>query len=189
MLKYEVYSDEVATLAIYPFANAGNVSAVLYPTLGLNGEAGELLEKVLDLPLLDFNVTEVLKEAGDVLWYLTRVSVESGYSLSEIVESVEANKLVGGNDEFTEVIEIILASTRISEKMKKALRDDNGDIHAKMDDARREAIRDDLVKIAEHLIRFSLSLGSSLEEIAVINLEKLNSRASRNLINGDGDNR
>jgi NTP pyrophosphatase (non-canonical NTP hydrolase) len=58
---------------------------VMYPTLGLCGEAGEVAEKVKK-QVRDgvFNRHEVAKELGDVLWYLANISNDIGYSLKEI---------------------------------------------------------------------------------------------------------
>lgn len=69
------------------------VKAINY-ALGLAGESGEVcdeLKKVLfhDKPL---NEKTILKECGDVLWYLTRLLVSLGYSLEDCME-LNVNKL------------------------------------------------------------------------------------------------
>lgn len=74
------YQREAVSFAIYPATHK-----VLYPTLGLCGEAGEVAEKVKK-QVRDgvFNRHEVAKELGDVLWYLANLSNDIGYSLKEI---------------------------------------------------------------------------------------------------------
>lgn len=57
--------------------------------LGLTGEAGEVANKVKKQVLYaDAKVTDdqIADELGDVLWYLTALAKECGYSLQEIAE-------------------------------------------------------------------------------------------------------
>jgi NTP pyrophosphatase (non-canonical NTP hydrolase) len=65
---------------------------IIYPTLGLTGEAGEVADKVKKV-IRDkgsvFSNTcneEIAKEIGDVLWYLAMLSYDLGYSLEEIAK-------------------------------------------------------------------------------------------------------
>jgi NTP pyrophosphatase (non-canonical NTP hydrolase) len=65
---------------------------VIYPTLGLTGEAGEVSDKVKKI-LRDgegkFTAEkrlEIAKEIGDVLWYVATLSDDLGYTLEEIAE-------------------------------------------------------------------------------------------------------
>ncbi len=71
---------------MYP--NAGE--NLVYPTLGLAGEAGEVAEKVKKLIRDDAGVlgderrAAIAKELGDVLWYVAQVATEAGLDLDEI---------------------------------------------------------------------------------------------------------
>lgn len=63
---------------------------ILYPTLGLAGESGEVADKVKKI-LRDYNGTfnsdqksEIMKEIGDVLWYVAVLASDLGYSLEEV---------------------------------------------------------------------------------------------------------
>lgn len=73
---------------------------VIYPSLGLNGESGEVADKVKKI-IRDGDVVkdgdgaivipqekrhELAKELGDVLWYIATLSYDIGYSLGEIGE-------------------------------------------------------------------------------------------------------
>jgi len=62
--------------------------AVLYCTLGLVGESGEVAEKVKKAIREDEDeyLREAERELGDVLWYLARLADELGVSLDEIAE-------------------------------------------------------------------------------------------------------
>ncbi|WP_018110745.1 nucleoside triphosphate pyrophosphohydrolase family protein [Thermus igniterrae] len=83
----EAYQKEAQKTALYPEAYR-----LLYPTLGLVGEAGELANKVKKV-LRDQggNLTEEVREAlvaelGDVLWYVAQVATDLGVSLEEVAQ-------------------------------------------------------------------------------------------------------
>ena len=96
------YQRAAVSFAIYPATHK-----VLYPTLGLCGETGEIAEKVKK-QVRDNNVNrhEVAKELGDVLWYLANLANDIGYNLDEIaninIEKLtsrkERNKIQGSGD-------------------------------------------------------------------------------------------
>lgn len=64
---------------------------VWYCALGLNGEAGEVADQVKRFQrddggeLTPERREKILKEAGDVLWYLTALSAQLGSSLEEVM--------------------------------------------------------------------------------------------------------
>lgn len=72
------YQELARKTAIYP-------GKIIYPTLGLNGEAGEVAEKVKKaLRDRKGNKHAIVKELGDVLWYLANLAADLGYSFEEI---------------------------------------------------------------------------------------------------------
>ena len=87
------YQKKAVSFAIYPATHK-----VLYPTLGLCGETGEVAEKVKK-QVRDgvFNRHEVAKELGDVLWYLANLSNDIGYNLDEIAD-INIEKLTSRQD-------------------------------------------------------------------------------------------
>jgi NTP pyrophosphatase (non-canonical NTP hydrolase) len=87
------YQKKAVSFAIYPATHK-----VLYPTLGLCGETGEVAEKVKK-QVRDgvFNRHEVAKELGDVLWYLANLSNDIGYNLDEIAD-INIEKLTSRKD-------------------------------------------------------------------------------------------
>ncbi|OYT36403.1 hypothetical protein B6U91_01290 [Candidatus Pacearchaeota archaeon ex4484_71] len=88
-MEFNEYQKKAWGTAVYP--NKGN--NVIYPMLGLGGEAGEVLEKMKKI-LRDFNgeisdqkKEEMKKELGDVLWYLATISTELGLDFEDVVQT------------------------------------------------------------------------------------------------------
>ena len=83
------YQHESRSTARYP--DAGN--NLIYPTLGLTGEAGEVADKVKKLirdrdGVVDQSFTEdVALELGDVLWYVAQLATELGLSLDDVASA------------------------------------------------------------------------------------------------------
>lgn len=81
--EYQKFADSVAR---YP--NRGN--NYIYATLGLVGESGEVAEKIKKLIReKDHELTpefkkEVLKEIGDVLWFVATFAYEMGADIEEV---------------------------------------------------------------------------------------------------------
>jgi len=73
----------------------------------------------------------------------------------------------------------------IADKVKKVLRDHDGDI-SKLDTA---DITKELGDVLWYIAMFAKSIGVSLDDIATTNVEKLASRHKRGVIQGSGDNR
>lgn len=79
------YQKGALETAIYPESKK-----IIYPTLGLVGEAGEVAEKVKKV-YRDNNSSfttekkiEIVKEIGDVLWYCATLANDLGFSLEEV---------------------------------------------------------------------------------------------------------
>ena len=70
------YNNFTKTTAIYPEAGSGNLNEVMYLTLGLSGEVGEISNKVKKLYRdgnSSWNRQQLSGELGDVFWYLIRL--------------------------------------------------------------------------------------------------------------------
>lgn len=79
------YQQMALETAIYP-----KTVRVIYPALGIAGEAGECADKVKKI-IRDNNGRineekgrELAKEIGDVLWYCATLSHDIGYTLEEV---------------------------------------------------------------------------------------------------------
>ena len=84
------YQKNAVTTAVYPAQHK-----ILYPALGLAGEAGEVANKVKKIMRdgtgkLPADWREQLaSEIGDVLWYCAALSEDLGYTLGRIAKENE----------------------------------------------------------------------------------------------------
>ena len=91
-MTFDEYQEFAKTTAIYP-ENA----EVVYPTLGLVGEAGEVAEKVKKNIRDGKSLDGVGLELGDVLWYISALADDLGVTLEEIAQA-NVNKLQSRKD-------------------------------------------------------------------------------------------
>ena len=109
LLDFSVYQREARKTAVYPDIGHN----LWYPALGLNGEAGEVAEKVkkvyrdnkgrFTLDVID----SVQKELGDVLWYVAAIASElkldlntvAWLNLQKLQSRAERYKVHGEGDE------------------------------------------------------------------------------------------
>jgi NTP pyrophosphatase (non-canonical NTP hydrolase) len=108
MSDFNDYQRESRKTAGYPPIGHG----VIYPTLGLTNEAGEVAGKIKKIFRdKDGTIGEAEREAlkaelGDVLWYLAQVATELGLSLQDIADAnlaklfdrLERGKIKGDGD-------------------------------------------------------------------------------------------
>lgn len=83
-MDFDEYQDATEETAIYP-----EDIGLIYTTLGLAGESGEIAEKLKKFLREgdDEYIEEMEDELGDVLWYLARVADELDLSLDDVAES------------------------------------------------------------------------------------------------------
>jgi NTP pyrophosphatase (non-canonical NTP hydrolase) len=70
----------------------------------------------------------------------------------------------------------------VAEKLKKAYRDSGGKVDV-------DGMVKELGDVLYYLVRYAHLLGSDLESVARKNVEKLQDRAARNALRGEGDDR
>lgn len=89
-MDFDEYQTIAYSTAIYPKADG---LPLAYPALGLVGEAGEVAEKVKKLArdhkgILSYEYRdEIIRELGDVLWYISAIANDMGVPLSTVVEA------------------------------------------------------------------------------------------------------
>ena len=85
-MDFKTYQKKARITAKYPNLGSNNI----YPTLGLVGEAGEVAEKVKKVIRDKKGVFDeeskkaIKKELGDVLWYLSNLCNEFGFSFEDV---------------------------------------------------------------------------------------------------------
>jgi NTP pyrophosphatase (non-canonical NTP hydrolase) len=83
------YQEQARRTAKYPVIG----HAVIYPTLGLTNEAGEVAGKIKKIfrdkagVINQADCQALAAELGDVLWYLAQVATELGLSLDDIASA------------------------------------------------------------------------------------------------------
>jgi NTP pyrophosphatase (non-canonical NTP hydrolase) len=107
-MNFTDYQSKSRATAKYPVIGHG----VIYPTLGLVNEAGEVAGKIKKIfrdregVISDADRDSLKAELGDVLWYIAQVATELGLSLDEIAEyniaklldRLERGKIKGDGD-------------------------------------------------------------------------------------------
>lgn len=92
MQDFDMYQELAGTTAIYP----GRGESLIFPALGLAGEAGEVAGKTKHLIRVandlyaqpDDAFREALKkELGDILWYVAAVCHEAGLSMADVASA------------------------------------------------------------------------------------------------------
>ncbi len=82
-MNINTYQKQASETAIYQ-------NKIIYPTLGLTGEAGEIANKVKKILRdnsgeLQENVRQdLISELGDVLWYIAALATDLNIELSEV---------------------------------------------------------------------------------------------------------
>lgn len=81
------YQEAALRTAIY-----SQERAIVYPTLGLTGEAGEVADKVKKTIRDNAAVfsserrEDIAKELGDVMWYVATLARDLGYTLEQVAQ-------------------------------------------------------------------------------------------------------
>jgi NTP pyrophosphatase (non-canonical NTP hydrolase) len=124
-MDFKTYQEKSSLTSVYPTLNTRydnleeiennflHMSGILYTSLGLSNEAGEVLGKIKKV-IRDYNCKisestkkEISKELGDVLWYISNLAKELDLSLDDIAREnleklfsrKERNLIKGDGDE------------------------------------------------------------------------------------------
>lgn len=103
------YQEAAHKTAIYPDVGG---SGVIYPALGLAGEAGEVCEKIKKIirdkngVIDDEDKRAIIKELGDAMWYISEIATRLGESLllvaatnlAKLEDRAQRNVLQGSGD-------------------------------------------------------------------------------------------
>ena len=107
-MNFNEYQKKAFETAIYPDKGDN----IIYPAFGIGGETGEVLNKIKKIlrdenfSISDEKKDELIKEIGDLLWYIAALSTELKINLNDIAEKniaklssrKERNQLHGSGD-------------------------------------------------------------------------------------------
>lgn len=114
------------------------------------------------------------RDTGSITYPALGLAGESG----EALEKAEGLRLENPT-------KVVVSASRVAEHAKKALRDDG----ERVTPERREAVLRELGDVLWYITATADELGSSLEEVAKKNVEKLLDRSKRGVLSGEGDKR
>jgi len=167
----EVYAEVAASTAIYPEAEHYEGA---YAMLGLLNECGELFEATR----FEFwNRKALVKEAGDVLWYIAEVCRQHDISFPQVFRYWN----------HIPISEVALTSWQLHQSLfemagmqKKSVRDNKLD---------KDNLIIKLRGVALYLACLLARQGITVEHVASENNKKLLDRQARGVLKGSGDNR
>jgi len=186
------YAEQARSVAIYP-----QVARVYYPILGITGEIGEFVDKLVGGPRFpNAKKSEVTKEAGDILWYLVNATIDTGHRFKDLCVAA-----AGGKDclNFTELsttlrltedkrcplTKLTVYTGQLAEVAKKMLRDTEG----VMPPDKAIIFQDTLIEILIAMFEICEQWDITMDDVAQGNINKLFSRRDRGVLKGSGDNR
>jgi len=168
------YEEISSGSAIYP--GQGSINGLAYVALKLTGEVAELAEAAM--------ADDVVKEAGDVLWYLGAMHRELEVVVRPETELDVICAEYGAPPVNPDVINLIAAG-KIGELVGKAMRDDKGELSANS----RALIINHMSAIFVGVAQYLNIVQVSMTDAMLVNLEKLRDRAMRGTLHGSGDDR
>lgn len=181
ILSLNQYQHRANKKARYP--NLGN--NITYPVLGLVGEVGEIKEIWDKIGINESfkDNEEFLLEFGDVLWYISSLARELGYSLTELLfkehyyitsfkglSEVINTQFVGEEDISDFVDKLITKTFLLCNSLKKIHRDYSGLVNKQNSETLVKILFDIFLLWANLLTQYEIDL----DYVAELNLKKLN---------------
>lgn len=172
------YASHTHKTAKYP-----EDDAVLYLVLGLADELGEALEKARHEPRGGVNWKQKLTaEIGDVFWYVSELGRHLGHEFEEIPPHTHSPmEMSRGMKDLEDALD---EATKACGGVKKAIRDDGGEITRERSSRLVRAVCQVKVKLESACHHFGLG---PPEYVLERNLEKLQVRDAQGLIKGEGE--
>lgn len=169
------YQNEALRTAIYP-ENRG----LEYTTLGFASEVGELADAWLHK-----QVADILAELGDNYWYLAAIAHSIGEALENVFVFARTNDDIAYMPLEELFVELAAQSGNIAGAVKKAIRDNGGELTEDKYDVVMDSIANSLLILDTLALHFDATPAG----VQAKNLDKLADRQKRNVIGGSGDNR
>lgn len=196
MLNHSDYASAIRPVAKYPHADEHNIAALDYCIKGLNGETGEVCEKLYNRPVAVVSISdltpqpyrqEIALELGDVLWYIERTAVEIGINLDEVPATVF--RMNRGDSPERAGLLLAARAGRVAEIVKKATRDEGLLGHDILTPERMKAVHEALNDMLVIISYIATCYGYGINGIATMNVAKVINRMERGTLGGEGDHR
>lgn len=192
MMDLNEYQREIPKLASIP----KDVPTLFYCAACMCEEAGEVLEVTIRLTeeeTLLCDHPDLIKELGDVLWYLTMAATSQAFPINTLLEDLEHLEgepewpgFYAGSSRYYFATQLGYRASKVMGLVKKHYRDRHVEGYEDLDyRALHNALRATLATLS-----FTGKLsGISLETIAETNYNKIVDRVKRGTFHGTGSNR
>ncbi len=107
----------------------------------------------------------------------------------QIKSRVTAHYPKMGNDFHYPVLGLLAEAGEVADKLKKHIRDDGISLPSELNDSQKKELGKELGDVLWYLTQLATEFGLTLDEIALMNIDKLYSRMERGKLGGSGDNR
>ena len=191
VMNLQEYQVKARGTAFYARSNG---TKMIYPTLGLVGECGEVVEKIKKLIRDDDNEMSperrdgIKKELGDVMWYCANICCDTDLDLDMIHKMRNAS--ITQSIRSLILPRLVLRMNRHASMAAELLEQWHYRYNSNITESERfSELPDHLTHILVCIEEIGKRCGFTLEEIYVTNIEKLLSRKRRGKAKGDGDNR
>jgi len=175
----EHYQKFVNKTAFFPKSSQGrNLS---YLVMGIVEEVGEIFEFIVKKETLNKYILEqIIKESGDLLWYITAICNEINFSLERLMQyaKVKKNKHISNNS-------LLIYLGNLSGAVKKMIRDDN----EKITDKKSDLIINNLCYILIFVLQLCDENNVKFKVVLEINAKKIKDRQKRGTLKGSGNDR
>ncbi len=177
----EHYQKFVNKTAFFPKSSQGrNLS---YLVMGIVEEVGEIFEFIVKKETLNENeyiLEQIIKESGDLLWYITAICNEINFSLERLMQytKVKKNKHISNNS-------LLIYLGNLSGAVKKMIRDD----YEKITDKKSDLIINNLCYILMFVLQLCDENNVKFKVVLEINAKKIKDRQKRGTLKGSGNDR
>ena len=175
----EHYQKFVNKTAFFPKSSQGrNLS---YLVMGIVEEVGEIFEFIVKKETLnEYILEQIIKESGDLLWYITAICNEINFSLERLMQyaKVKKNKHISNNS-------LLIYLGNLSGAVKKMIRDDN----EKITDKKSDLIINNLCYILMFVLQLCDENNVKFKVVLEINAKKIKDRQKRGTLKGSGNDR
>ena len=175
----EHYQKFVNKTAFFPKSSQGrNLS---YLVMGIVEEVGEIFEFIVKKETLnEYILEQIIKESGDLLWYITAICNEINFSLERLMQytKVKKNKHISNNS-------LLIYLGNLSGAVKKMIRDD----YEKITDKKSDLIINNLCYILMFVLQLCDENNVKFKVVLEINAKKIKDRQKRGTLKGSGNDR